>query len=312
MTDSTAAPRHRCQQWEDRLTGPMFFLSLAFLVVLAGLCHRFPRLDPGDLEVYLILGGLAVLWLLFVIEALVRFTLRDRAQPVWRPLGVALVCALLPPTRMSCRNHYRPNELWLPFLGWRSIDTHLRTALERFFSVPMILLAFMVLPLFVLEYYWADQVREYPALALGLDIGTSFIWFAFSVELILMLAVAEHPLSYCLRHWIDVAVVLLPVVEVMPLFRMLRLGRVLRLDQLLRLGRLYRLQALAMRGWRAILLLQIVARLTRRSPAHRLKQLRELLQAKEEELGELREEIREMEEQIAQQSTEGHALHPLP
>jgi hypothetical protein len=163
--------------------------------------------------------------------------------------------------------------------------------LERFFSIPMIGFALMVLPLLAVEYYWAEQIREEPLLRLWFDIGTSVVWLAFSVELIVMVSVSDRPWRYCLFHWIDVAIVLLPLVEMLPLFRLLRLGRLLRLDQLLRWGRLHRLQALATRGWRALLLLRIVQRLTARSPEHRLEQLRDLLRAKEEEAAELREEI---------------------
>jgi voltage-gated potassium channel len=284
------------------LAAPLFVLALMFLVVLAGLLHRYPRLDRDDLEAHLIWGGLGALWLVFLLEAVLRFWLRPRDRPAWRPLAVAVACALLPPLRMGCRSQVRPNHIWLPWLGWRPIDGHLRRTLERFFSVPMIVFALMVLPLFVLEYYWAEKVHTEPVLALGLDVGTSVIWLAFAVELILMVAVSDRPVRYCFRHWIDVAIVLLPAVEVLPLFRLLRLGRVLRLEELLRWGRLHRLQALAMRGWRAVLLLQIVQRLTGRSLAYQLRQLHELLQAKEEEVADLRQEIQELEKRVVQQA----------
>ena len=300
MTDTAAVPEGGRRSWEDRLAGPTFFLALAFLVVLAGVIHRLPRLDRGDPEAYLILGGLAALWLALLAEAALRFRLRDGARPAWKALAVAVACGLLPPLRLGCRSRIRPNHIWLPVLGWRPIDARLRGTLERFFSVPMVVLAFMVLPLFVLECWWAEDVRAEPVLAWGLDVGSGFIWLAFAVELILMVAVADRPVRYCRQHWIDVAVVLLPVVEVLPLFRLLRLGRVLRLEQLLRWGRLHRLQALAMRGWRALLLLQVVQRLTRRSPERQLRQLQELLQAKEEDVADLRREIRELGERIAQ------------
>ena len=298
-TDSAADSGGVRRTWEDRLAGPLFFLALLFLVALAGLIHRYPRLEPGDPEVYLIRDVLGVLWLVFLLEAVRRFRLRDRGRPPWKPLAVAAACALLPPLRMGCQSQVRPDHLWLPVLGWRKIDGRLRRTLERVFSVPMIFFALMVLPLFALEFFWAEQVRAEPALALGLDIGTGVIWLAFSVELILMVAVADRPVRYCFSHWINVAVVLLPAVEMLPLFRLLRLGRVLRLEQLLRWGRLHRLQALAMRGWRALLLLQVVHRLTGRSLEHRLRQLRELLQAKEEEVADLRREIEELEGRIA-------------
>jgi hypothetical protein len=109
-----------------------------------------------------------------------------------------------------------------------------------------------------------------------------------------MLAVSDRPVRYCVSHWIDVAIVLLPVV-VMPLFRLVRVGRVLRLEQLLSWGRLHRERTLLTRGWRALLLLQVVQRLMGRASERRLRYLRELLRAKEEELADLRREITELE-----------------
>jgi voltage-gated potassium channel len=303
--DTGAASVSRRQIWEDRLAGPMFFLSLLFLVVLAGLIHRYPRLDRDSLEAYLILGGLCVLWFPFLLEAVLRFHLRDRERPAWKSLAVAAACVLLPPLRMGCRSQVRPSRLWLPVLGWQEVDTHLRRALECFFSLPMLGFALLVLPLLALEYYWGVAIRTEPVLALWLDIGTSVVWLAFTVELILMVAASDRPIQYCFLHWIDVAIVLLPAVEVLPLFRLLRLGRLLRLDQLLRWGRLHRLQAVATRGWRAFLLLQVVQRLTGRSLEHRHQQLLELLQAKEEEVADLRQEIKELEGRMAQRVQSG-------
>jgi len=288
----------------------MFFLAELFLVVLAGLIHRYPRLDPTDPEVYLIQGGLGILWLVFLLEAGLRFRLRDRGRPAWRPLVAAAACGLLPPLRMGCRSQVRPNHIWLPGLGWQEINSRLRRTLERIFSVPMIFFALMVLPLLAVEYYEAEKIRAEPVLALWLDIGTSVIWLAFAVELILMVAVSDRPWRYCFLHWIDVAIVLLPAVEMLPLFRLLRLGRVLRLEHLLRWGRLVRLQALVSHGWRAFLVLQIVHRLTGRSLERQFKQLQGLLQAKEEEVADLRREIKELEERIVQRAMSRKTASP--
>jgi hypothetical protein len=285
--------------WEDRLAAPMFFLSVLFLVVLAGLLHRYPRLDARDREVVLILGVLGVLWLVFLLEAGIRFLLRDRERPPWRPLWSAAACALLPPLRMACRSRVRPNHVWLPGLGWQEVNGRLRRTLEHVFSVPMICFALLVLPLMVLENCAADRLRTEPVLALWLDLGSSAVWLAFAVELFLMVSLADRPWRYCCLHWIDVTIVVLPVVALMPLFRLLGLGRILRTGQLLRWGRLYRLRALIRHAWRSFLLLQIIHRLTGRSLERQLQHHRDLLAAKEEEAAELRREIQELEKRIA-------------
>jgi voltage-gated potassium channel len=307
-TNTEATRDDRRRAWADQLAGPMFFLAVLFLVYLAGLIHRFPRLEPTSPEGYLILGGLAVLWLVFLLDAVIRFCLRDRREPAWKALLGAAVTALLPPLRLGVRSQARPNHIWLPGLGWQEINSRLRRTLERFFSVPMVIFALMVVPLLALEYFEAETIHAEPLLALGLDIGTSVIWLAFALELIVMVAVSDRPWRSCFLHWIDVVIVLLPAVETLPLLRLLRLGRILRLEQLLRWGRLSRLHALIARGWRAILLLQIVQRLTGQSLERRRKQLQGLLQAKEEEVADLRREIEELQKRISQKARSAKAM----
>jgi voltage-gated potassium channel len=303
LNDAAADEPRRA--YEDQLAGPMFFLALAFLVVFAGVIHRFPRLDPGDLEASLMLEGLFLLWLLFILEAVFRFRLRDPGRPAWEGLTRAAAIALLPPLRLGCRSQVRPNHIWLPTLGWQPIDARLRRRLEHFFSIPMIGFALLVLPLLIVEHYWAAEIHAEPHLAFWLDIGTSIIWLGFTLELLVMVAVSDRPVRYCFSHWIDVAIVLLPLVEMLPLFRLLRVGRVLRLEQLLSWGRLHRLRTVGTRGWRAVLLLGVVQRLLRRTPEHQLRQLREVLRAKEEELADLRREITELEGRLARPAAGG-------
>jgi voltage-gated potassium channel len=311
LAATEAAPEVR-RTWENVVAGPMFILSVLFLVVLAGLIHRYPRLHPGDPEMVLIEGALGILWLVFLFEAVLRFQLRDRERSIWKPLGAAIVCCMLPPLRMGCASQVRPHHLWLPGLGWREIDNGLCKTLERVFSVPMILFALMVLPLLALEYFQGDKIRSEPLLALWVDIGTSIIWLAFAIELIIMVAVSDSAWRYCFVHWIDVIIVLLPLVEMLPVLRLLRVGRILRLEQLLRWGRLHRLNALVTRGWRAFLVLQIVHRLTGHTLEGRLKQSCELLQAREEEVAELRREIKELEERIAERDMRRKAAVSSP
>jgi hypothetical protein len=297
-----AARESSRRRWEDALAGPMFFLSLLFLIVLAGLIHRWPHLQHGELEASLIEGGLGTLWLLFFVEAIIRFRLRDCSRPVGKALRSTVWCTLIPPLRMGCQSQVLPNHIWLPGLGWPEITSRLRRSLERFFSVPMVLFALLVVPLLVFEYFEAEKIHADPMLALVMDVSTSVIWLAFAIELILMVAVSDRPVRYCFLHWIDVVIVLLPAVEMLPLLRLLRLGRILRLEQLLRWGRLSRLQGLLARGWRSFLLLQVVQRLSGHSLERRSKQLRDLLQAKEEEVADLRREIQELDERIAQKA----------
>src|SRR5262249_12370873 len=96
---SLSASQQRRRKWESRFAGPMFFLAILFLIVLAGLLHRFPRLEWPDPEMKLILAALGGLWLVFILEAGLRILIRDRSLPARSALIAAAVFGLLPPLR---------------------------------------------------------------------------------------------------------------------------------------------------------------------------------------------------------------------
>lgn len=291
------ALRRRLDRW---LAWPMFFLSLVFLVLAAGVIHRLGSGFFTDVEAGLLAWAVYLIWPLFTVEELIRFLLRK--GPLWRrALSFLLVC-LAPPARMAGRSLEDPNRLWLPVWGWRTVDRQLRKDLERFFSVPMILIALMVLPFLAMEYLWVDTVRTSFALSLTLDIGNSIIWMAFVIEFTMQVSVATNRFRYCVTNWMDLAVVSLPLIDYLPILRLLRLTRVLELQQLGRLSRIYRLRGLLLKAWRAILILEMIQRLFGNKREKRLKRLRELVTAKEEELADLRKEIQDLEQQVMQPS----------
>jgi hypothetical protein len=166
----------------------------------------------------------------------------------------------VPAVSSGGRAYADPETIWLPGLGWSRVDRDLRTRFERFFSVPMIVIALLVLPFLAMEYFWLETVRAHFGLSLLLDIGTSVIWLAFALEVIVMVSVADKKVRYCLTNWIDLAVVFLPLVDFMPLLRLLRLAGLVELGQVSRLGRLYRLRCLLFKLWRTVLLLEIMQR----------------------------------------------------
>jgi voltage-gated potassium channel len=281
------------------LARPMFWLALAFLAVSAGVIHRIGHGHTTLFETEIIVWGLLLLWPLFVLDGLLRLLFCRRPET---PLAYGLVSFLLlclaPPFRLAARSYADPDLLWLPWLGWIRVDRVLHKRLERFFSVPMIVIALLVLPLLALEFFWLEAVRGNFLLSLAFDIGASLIWMAFAVELILMLSISPEKLVYCLQHWMDLAVVALPLVDFLPILRLLRLTRVLQLQQVTRLGRLYRLKSLLAKGWRAVLVLEMIQRLLGDYKKKRLARLREMLAVREEEIVELRQEIAELESQL--------------
>src|SRR6266851_3967970 len=119
---NTPRPSRTCRDWDEWLAGPMFFLALMFLVALAGLIHRYPRIGPDSAEAYVIVSGLGILWLRLLLETLYRYRHRDREHGSWKTLLATVAFALIPPLRMGRHSRVRPNHIWLPVLGWREVN----------------------------------------------------------------------------------------------------------------------------------------------------------------------------------------------
>ncbi len=88
--------------------------------------------------------------------------------------------------------------------------------IERLTELPLLILAFIMIPLLVGPLLWKLPPSE-EAVFLTLD---WFIWAIFAIDLAIKLVVAPHRLAYLKRHWLEVLVV------VVPFFRPLRLLRI--------------------------------------------------------------------------------------
>jgi voltage-gated potassium channel len=91
--------------------------------------------------------------------------------------------------------------------------------LERWTDRPLTVLAFLLIPL-ILAPYLLDLSPEVQTALLGIDY---LIWGAFAADLIAKLVIAPDRLAYLRRHWLDVFLV------VVPILRPLRAARAIRL-----------------------------------------------------------------------------------
>lgn len=321
----------------ERAALPMFLLSMLFLAVVAALIVvrvDVPRLGPhaetaeemlpsnaeegfpaisvppdvlrfehtAERLGHDLLKILGLLWVIFLVEFAIQVVLGDPKVPFWRQHGYGVITCLCPPLRLGARNCDVERKIWLPVLGWQVVGPPLRQRLERIFSVPMIVIALMILPVLLVEFTLEEQVATHVGLRALLHVSTGVIWFAFAVEFLVMIAVAEKKIRYCRQHWLDLAIILLPLISFLRSLRVVRatrLARLARVEQLTRMGRLYRVRGLAMRGFRALLLLELLQRMFRIAPEKRLARLRERLQENEQEAAELCREIAATEKIIA-------------
>ena len=87
---------------------------------------------------------------------------------------------------------------------------------EHFTEFPLIILAFLMIPLILGPFLWDLQPRTERAFLLA----DYLIWGVFLVDLVVKTAISPRRGAYLKRHWLDVLVV------VVPFFRPLRIFRV--------------------------------------------------------------------------------------
>lgn len=300
----------------------MFYLSLVFLALLAAILVLWidvPRVvevigeDAGESEVVQLSDAelqfedtayrwgkfcgmfLILLWPIFIAEQVVHFLQTRRGQSFYRKHPFWWILCVIPPLRLCAHRRESDEQVWFPILGWQISDRALQRRLERSFSFPMIGIALLILPVLGLQFYFKERIAEYPELRIALHFGTGLIWFAFAVEFIVMVSVAEKRLKYCKQHWLDLVIILLPLISFLRTLRLLRAGsslaKVGRLQQLTRVVRVYRLRGVAMRALRALMLLEVVHRLMRTTPESRIRKLELQYEEKQRELADLEEEI---------------------
>lgn len=253
------------------------------------------------------------LWPLFLLEQVFHI-LRLGSWSAFRSLyPFWWLYLLFPPLRMCAQRRGEANEVWLPKWGWQKVDRSLRRRLERVFSVPMIWIALLILPVLGLPFLFKEQMSEHPWLRALIHLGTGVIWFAFTVEFIVMLSVARDKLKYCKTHWLDLAIILLPFVSFLRSLRVLRTSKLVnasRLSQVAKMVRAYRLRGVAMRGFRALLVLELLHRLLRSTPERRIGKLEKLRAEKLRELEDIDEQIENLRLLAAsqdEQATQGNS-----
>ncbi len=259
----------------------MFAVTVLFLAALAVLLQwlNSTRLPLPESNAFMVLMGL--LWAPFVAEALVGLV---RAQAHPGQLRRFLLISLLPPFRLGYSTFHPPDVLWVPSLGWAHKDQALTDWLEGKATRPMLVIALLILPLLGVEFLLKDEVAAYPWLGLGLELGAGFIWLAFAFEFTLMLSVTNEKIAYCKQHWINILIILMPLLAFL---RNVQAIRALRAAQSTHFLRVYRLRGVLMRLRHALVALSAIERLLYRNPEKLEKKLMQQRQRLHRDLAEI-------------------------
>lgn len=269
--------------------GLMLVVALAFLTAV-GLI--LPHGDSGEALRDWLLGHASfrplvmVLWGVIVIEGLLGLFL---APDVWPArLKRLLLTSVVPPLRMVTATSTPPGWLWLPGAGWKPAGEKTSEKLEQRLALPMVILTLLVLPVLGAEFTGGETMDNHPRLALATHLTTCVIWIGFTVEFLWMVAAAPNKITYCLKHWINLVIILLPLVAFLRVLNAFRFARMIRAGKLLRA---YRLRGLFTRLWRLALLFNILERLQQRDPAKYCAGL-------EKKIAELESEITRLKAQL--------------
>ncbi|MFC2041675.1 potassium channel family protein [Chloroflexota bacterium] len=92
--------------------------------------------------------------------------------------------------------------------------------IERLTELPLLILAFIMIPLLVGPLLWKLSPSE-EAVFLTLD---WFIWAIFAIDLAIKLVVAPHRLVYLRKHWLEVLVVIIPFLRPLRIIRVFIFG----------------------------------------------------------------------------------------
>jgi len=234
------------------------------------------------------------LWAFIVLESALGMRY---AQARWRSVVLRfLIIAIVPPSRMALATHAPPGWIWLPVRGWQLRGNELFERLERWLAIPMLLITLLIVPVVIIELFFQAEIAAYAELELYLHWATTLVWFAFAAEFILLISVTPNKLTYCKQHWINIIIIILPLVAFL---RTLVVVQMLKVNQAVKLLRAYRLRGLLMRTQRIALLLNLIDRVRQLNPERYLQVLREREQYALRKLTKLRAQIRATEARVA-------------
>lgn len=291
---STATPAEKPPTEGGSRHTVMTALSLLFLAQLSVL---LPHGDSGEaLREGLFSNAwftraLLVLWGIIALEGVLGLFLSADAWPA-RLKRLLLVLAV-PPLRMTQATSTPPGWLWVPRAGWQPTGPGTTLKLERRLAIPMIVLTLLVIPVLVAELGFGETLDHHPRLAAAVHFLTSLIWLGFAAEFIWMVSATPEKMTYCLRHWVNLLIILLPLVAFLRFLRLFRFARMFKAGRLLRA---YRLRGLWVRVWRTALLFNLIERLQERNPEKYRAGLEKKIRELEAEVERLRAKLAALDE----------------
>ncbi|WP_339901565.1 hypothetical protein [uncultured Cyclobacterium sp.] len=263
---------------------PKFIVSFIILIISAAIINNFSY-EEGTLQYSNFISGMVMiyggLWTFFIMDALIVLVLAytGKVEIAQSSLIRKIFCLIFPPIAIGQRNLVEPEKIWLPFYNWSKCNEGLYNHLKKQFSIPMIIIALLIIPVLLIEWQFYEEVENFLNTDLSFLLGLiqGFIWFAFAFEFLLLIAITDNKFSYIKRNWIDLLIILLPFVSFV---RSLRLVKVAKITQL---SRGYKLRALLMKAREGFIFASFFSRIMAVKPDFRLKKLMKKLNENQKE-----------------------------
>lgn len=296
-------PRKTALARYDSYVRPFFvFISLLMLMLAAAILNIISY-SPENLRVILFQGMLVRIyligWLLYFLDfAMVLYLARRAGAKIAMGEFIPRMLSLLfPPLRLGSRHIQKVELTWLPFYGWCKCNEGLQKQLKHRFSIPMIVIALLIIPVLLIEWKFYDEVSAFlnTDLSFLLDVVQAFIWMAFAFEFILMFSISTDKMDYAVKNWVDILIILLPFIS------FIRTMRIIRIARLSQLARGYKLRGLLMKAKEGFIFASFFKRILTLRPGFQVNNLKKKLEKNQREREILEEELMELYETLRAQ-----------
>ncbi|MBT0810280.1 hypothetical protein KIH41_03210 [Litoribacter ruber] len=282
-------------RYDTKVTPYFFYISVLMLMISAAILNSISH-DEENLFIAVFQAKTAAIywsiWFVYLLDfGLILFLARKHNQKIATGEFIFRIFALaFPPLRMVSRHIQNIELVWVPFFGWSQSNEGLLKLLKRKFSLPMIFIALLILPVLIVEWKFYDEVSTFleTDLTFLLDMVQAFIWMAFAFEFILMFSVSNERLDYVKRNWIDVVIILLPFIAFV---RSIRLIKIARLTQI---ARGYKLRGILMKARQGLIFANFFYRILTIKPTFQIKNLKKQLDKNQREREEIEEQLIEL------------------
>ena len=300
---------NKLTKYQEIIVWPKFIIALIMLVIAAAIINNF-SVNKGELQYSSFISSLAViyglLWGLFVLDALMVILLAytNKIKIAQSSFLRKLLCLIFPPIAIGQRHLLEPEKIWLPFYAWSKCNEGLFNHLKKQFSIPMIVIALLIIPVLLIEWQFYEEVETFLNTDLSLVLGLvqGFIWLAFTFEFLLLIAIANDKFNYIKKNWIDLLIILLPFVSFV---RSLRLVKVAKITQL---SRGYKLRALLMKAREGFIFASFFYRLLAVKPDYQIKKMMKKLNENQKEREIIEEDLAKLSSWLNKRYTDQQDL----